>query len=102
MDVAGSPRREWRERMRTAWLAARLWVIFVGGVAGGVLALSLPIAPRAPSVPLQVGEVASQDVSAPHALSYTSDLLTEEARQEAEAAVPDSFDPPDAQIARQQ
>jgi putative nucleotidyltransferase with HDIG domain len=102
MDAPGSPRRAWRERLRTIWLAARLWVIFVGGVVGGVLALSLPIAPRTASVPLQAGEVATQDVSAPHALSYASEILTEQARREAEAAVPDVYDPPDALIARQQ
>jgi putative nucleotidyltransferase with HDIG domain len=102
MDAPGSPRRGWRERLRGTWLAAKLWVIFIGGVAGSVLALSLPIAPRTTSVPLQIGEVATQDVSAPHALSYTSEILTEEARQDAEAAVPDIYDPPDALIARQQ
>ena len=26
MDALGSPRRGWRERLRTIWLAARLWV----------------------------------------------------------------------------
>ncbi|MCX6070588.1 MAG: HDIG domain-containing protein [Chloroflexi bacterium] len=102
MDVPGSPRRGWRERLRAIWLAARLWVILVGGVVGGVLALSLPVAPRTASAPLEVGEVATQDVSAPHAQSFTSDILTEQARQDAEAAVPDIYDPPDALIARQQ
>jgi cyclic-di-AMP phosphodiesterase PgpH len=102
MDAPGSPSRAWRERIQTIWLAARLWVIFVGGVVGGVLALSLPVAPQTASVPLQVGEVASQDISAPHALSYTSKILTDQARQAASAAVPDVFDPPDALIARQQ
>jgi putative nucleotidyltransferase with HDIG domain len=83
-------------------LPARLWVIFFVGVAGGVLALSLPITSRTASVPLEVGEVAPQDISAPHALSFPSEILTEQARQEAEAAIPDVYDPPDALIARQQ
>ena len=102
MDAPGSPRRGMRERVRTIWLAGRLWVIFAGGVIGGVLALSLPVAPRTASVPLQIGEVATQDVSAPHALSYTSEILTEQARQDAESTVSDGYDPPDALIARQQ
>ena len=102
MDALGAPRRGWRERLRATWLAARLWVIFVGGVAGGVLALSLPIAPRGTAVPLQLGEVSPQDLSAPYTLSYASEILTEQARQTAEAGMPDIYDPPDALIARQQ
>jgi putative nucleotidyltransferase with HDIG domain len=102
MDALGSPRRGWQERLRTIWLAARLWVIFFGGVAGGVLALTLPVASRGTAVPLQGGEVSPQDLRAPYTLSYTSELLTEQARQAAVAAVPDVYDPPEALIAREQ
>ncbi len=102
MDALGSPRRGWRERLRTIWLAARLWVIFIGGVAGAVLALSLPVASRGTAIPIAGGEVSPQDLRAPYALSYTSEILSEQARQAAEAGVADVYDPPDALIARQQ
>ena len=102
MDAPGSPPRGWRERLRAIWLATRLWVIFVGGVAGGVLALSLPVTQTGTAIPLQSGEVSPQDLHAPYTLSYTSELLSEQARQAAEAEVADVYDPPDALIARQQ
>jgi hypothetical protein len=102
MDALGSPRRGWRERLRSIWLAARLWVIFIAGVVGAVLALSLPMATRGIAIPIGGGEVSPQDLRAPYALAYTSEILSEQARQAAEAAVADVYDPPDALIARQQ
>jgi membrane-associated HD superfamily phosphohydrolase len=102
MDALGSPRRGWRERLRTIWLAARLWVIFIGGVAGAVMALTLPVTSRGTAIPIGIGEVSPQDLRAPYALSYTSEILSEQARQAAEAGVADVYDPPDALIARQQ
>jgi hypothetical protein len=102
MDALDPSRRAWRDRLRQIWLAARLWVIFAGGVAGGVLALSLPLAPQRTAVPLQANEVSPLDLRAPYSLSYASEILTEQARQAAEAGVPDQYDPPEARTARQQ
>jgi putative nucleotidyltransferase with HDIG domain len=102
MDAPDPSRRGWRERLRHGWLAARLWVIFVAGVAGAVLALSLPLAPRHTSVLLQANDVSPLDIRAPYTLSYTSEILTEQARQNAESAVPDQYEIPDVHTARQQ
>ncbi|MCJ7676396.1 MAG: HDIG domain-containing protein [Anaerolineales bacterium] len=102
MDALDPSRRGWRDRLRQGWLAARLWVIFVAGVVGAVLALSLPLSPQQTAVPLEVSEVAPVDIPAPYTLSYTSEILSEQARQTAESAVLDQYDPPDVRTARQQ
>ena len=57
---------------------------------------------RGTSLPLAVGDVASQDLSAPHNIQYVSDVLTAAARQEAERAVAPVYIPPDPAIARTQ
>ncbi|MEW6568774.1 MAG: HDIG domain-containing metalloprotein [Chloroflexota bacterium] len=90
------------QRLRAAWHAARLWFVFLAGLVGAVAALSLPLNPNGSTVGLEVNDVAQQDVLAPHALAYTSEVLTEQTRQEAAAAVPDVYDPPDSRVARQQ
>ena len=52
--------------------------------------------------PLQPGEVAPQDYQAPTGLSYSSQALTDQARQEAESRVTPIYLPADPGIARQQ
>jgi len=89
-------------RIKQIWLAARLWFIFILGLVGSILALSFSALPQQSEILLEVDDVASQDILAPFALSYTSDVLTEEAREIAEAAVVDIYDPPDGRVARQQ
>ncbi|MHC1784795.1 MAG: HD family phosphohydrolase [Anaerolineaceae bacterium] len=64
--------------------------------------LSYPIAIRPDSYPLQVGDVAQQDILAPHSLTYLSEAQTELARKEAEKSVSPIFLPADPGIARQQ
>ncbi|MCJ7625047.1 MAG: hypothetical protein MUO76_16225, partial [Anaerolineaceae bacterium] len=54
------------------------------------------------SYPLEVGDVASQDILAPKSLSYTSGFLSEQAVAEAEGSVQDIYLPADPAIARQQ
>lgn len=51
---------------------------------------------------LDEGDVSDSDIRAPHEITYVSQILTEEARDRAEAAVRDIYDPPDARVARQQ
>jgi hypothetical protein len=102
MDALDPTRRPWRDSLRRIWLAARLWVIFAAGVTGSVLALSLPLATQPTAVPLQAMEVSPLDIRAPYSLSYPSEILTEQARQSAEAGVPEQYDPPEARTARQQ
>src|SRR5438105_2767441 len=54
------------------------------------------------NVVLQPGNVALQDIRAPHRITFTSDAETNRQRDLAEASVAPVFTAPDAQIARQQ
>src|SRR5512142_3015224 len=65
-------------------------------------ALVLPIATRPSHFPIREGDVAAQDIQAPHTLSYISQVQTEEMRDEAEQRVAPVFLPADPAIARQQ
>ncbi len=65
-------------------------------------ALVLPIATRPSYFPLLAGDVAPQDIQAPYGLSYTSQVLTEQYRAEAEQRVSPVYLPADPAIARQQ
>jgi cyclic-di-AMP phosphodiesterase PgpH len=65
-------------------------------------ALILPIATRPFYVQLKQGEVAQQDIQAPFALSYTSEVMTAQLRDEAEARVVPVYLPTDPTFARQQ
>ncbi|GAB4538596.1 MAG: HDIG domain-containing protein [Anaerolineae bacterium] len=51
---------------------------------------------------LKAGDVAQRDVLAPQRITYVSQIHTEQARAQAEAAVAEVYDPPNTQIARQQ
>jgi hypothetical protein len=64
--------------------------------------LSYPIAIRPDSYPVKVGDVAQQDILAPHSLTFVSEAQTELARKEAEKTVSPIFLPADPAIARQQ
>jgi putative nucleotidyltransferase with HDIG domain len=86
-------------RFRQLFLARSLAVLLVV-LAGGVMLL--PALPGSRTVRLTLGESSTQDILAPQALTYVSDVLTEAARAEAAAAVADVYDPPDARVARQQ
>ena len=86
-------------RFRQLFLTRSLTVLLVI-LAGGVMVL--PALPGSRTVRLTLGESSTQDILAPEALTYVSDVLTESARSEAAAAVTDVYDPPDARVARQQ
>jgi putative nucleotidyltransferase with HDIG domain len=51
---------------------------------------------------LDEGDVSDSDIRAPREITYASQTLTEEAKDRAAAAVKDTYDPPDARVARQQ
>ncbi len=51
---------------------------------------------------LDEGDVSDSDIRAPRETTYVSQILTEEAKDRAAAAVKDIYDPPDARVARQQ
>ena len=90
------------KRLQNAWNAARLWLVFVLALAGITAAMSIPISDRQSTFGLAAGDVAPQDILAPYPISYSSDVLTEEARQAAADAVSNVYDPPDSQVAREQ
>jgi hypothetical protein len=90
------------ERIQLAWDAARLWFVFALGLIGVIVSLSLPLSQRQTTFLLETGDVAPQDILAPYALSYTSETLTDEAKENAAESVPPKFDPPDAGVARRQ
>ncbi|MGB8213017.1 MAG: HDIG domain-containing metalloprotein [Anaerolineales bacterium] len=69
---------------------------------GTYLAMIQPWSLRQTSLPLAVGDVASQDLSAPYADQYVSKVLTDAARDAAESAVAPVYVPPDPVIARTQ
>ena len=65
-------------------------------------ALILPQTFSQSSFPMEIGDVASQDILAPYSLTYESEVLTEQARQEAADAVSPIYLPADPSIGRRQ
>lgn len=93
--------------LKTRLLTAgnRKFITLVGWLATSLLAitaLALPIAARPSTYQLAIGDVAPQDIQAPYSLSYPSELLTEQARLEAEQRVPSFYLPADPAISRKQ
>ncbi len=67
-----------------------------------LIPLALPIALRQTSYSLEVGDVSPEDIQAPRAVTFTSDILTEQTRSDAAQAVSPVYLPVDATIARAQ
>ncbi len=74
----------------------------VASAAFAALTLILPVLPGERTVSLRVGDVSPQDVLAPRSVTYVSTILTQQARDQAAAAVTPVYNPPDPLIARQQ
>ncbi len=53
-------------------------------------------------VQLDVGDVSPVDIRAPRSIRYESEVLTRAAREKAARAIPEVYDPPQPQVARQQ
>jgi cyclic-di-AMP phosphodiesterase PgpH len=85
----------WKADLRTALLL----LLFV---AVSSIVLLVQISPVNDLEALDVGDVTPYNVLAPKRVTYVSDVETEAARDRAEAAVPPTYDLPDARIARQQ
>lgn len=87
----------WSGRRRTflvlLWLACVVISFFV---------LILPFTTTQASLRLQIGDVAGQDILAPQTLSYQSEVLTLEQREENANAVAPVYGPADADVAREQ
>ena len=91
---AAQPRISWRER-----LPGMLFGLLFAFAAILILTLRFAASDR---IALQPDDVSPVDIRAPRAHHYISELLTGEARQSAEAAVPDEYDPPQTTIRHQQ
>ena len=65
-------------------------------------ALLMPYSSRQNSLPLEIGDVAGQDVLAPRTLSFESEVLNEQQREESAQAVAAVYGSPDASVAREQ
>lgn len=77
-------------------------IILVISAVMAFYTLILPEAFRQSSFPMQVGDVATQDILAPYSLSFESEVLTERARQEAVSAIEPIYLPTDPSIGRRQ
>ncbi len=88
-----------------SWLGNRTFlrlIVLLLSAALALIALIFPTPMRPSSFPLTEGAVASQDIQAPHVLTYTSDILTSQSRQDAENRVLPVYLPADPTIARSQ
>jgi len=102
MDASSPARRDLLQQAFRLWHPARLWLILIAGILGTSAALSLSSLQIQSEQRLALGDVAPQDIAAPSAATYESQVLTGTARLAAEATVVEVFDPPDSRIARQQ
>ncbi len=102
MDADSPTGPRFLRSLRDAWSATRLWLIFGLGLAGTVASLALTSLQSPGAFLLEVGDVSPQDIAAPFASSFESEVLTEQARLAAEQSVPNVYDPPDSSIAREQ
>jgi putative nucleotidyltransferase with HDIG domain len=90
---------------KTRWSSRRrifLIVMWLACVAISFLVLIVPFVTTQASQRLQVGDVAGQDIQAPQTLSYQSEVLTIEQREESANAVAPVYGPADADVAREQ
>jgi len=84
--------------------AFKFWALVLLIMTGllAFFALALPLAIRPSLYSLSAGDVVQQDILAPKDNSYTSDILTNQARIEAANKVPPVYLPADPGIARRQ
>lgn len=80
---------------------SQLLLLIVTGLLS-LVALVMPISIRPSEYSIRVGEVAQEDIQAPRTMSYVSDVLSEQARLEAEHNVAPIYNAADPAIARKQ
>lgn len=98
MNVLNAIKRVWNQFIT---LLPRISLLIICSILA-LGALVLPIAIRQPTVSIKEGDVATQDVSAPRTLTYTSQILTSQAQEEAKAKVQPVFLATDPSITRAQ
>ncbi|MGW8318455.1 MAG: HD family phosphohydrolase [Candidatus Promineifilaceae bacterium] len=88
-------------RINKALRGSILWVFAALMTLGIALILTFNLV-IGPQVSVELGKPATEEIVAPEAITYSSDVLTERARQQAAAAVPDQYTAIDRGIARAQ
>jgi cyclic-di-AMP phosphodiesterase PgpH len=84
------------------WIRRYALPIFIGVlILGMTVILSIDL-PGSTQVEITVGQPAPNDVFSPRSLTYTSELLTRQAREQASRAVADIYTPLDLGIGRSQ
>lgn len=101
MSSANSTYADYLNRFRTFVRRWAIWLFAVGMTLGMTLILSLDLG-GAGEVAVTVGQPAPNDVLSPSALSFTSPLLTQQARDQAMRNVADVYTPLDLSIGRAQ
>ena len=86
------------------WFSRGLFGLVLLLAAAGITAavLILPLTGETNTNQLSLGDVADQDILAPYALSFQSDVLTEIRQEEAASSVLPQYTQPDPNIAREQ
>jgi hypothetical protein len=89
----------------TRWTVRHKLSLGILAAATGVAAaaaLLLPLSAQPFAGPIEVGQVAGEDIIAPRAISFESEVVTEENRAAAAAAVEPVYAPPNTSVARAQ
>lgn len=89
-----------RREIASALLIATFTALVLGAIFAAQLALFSPRQPDATD--FAIGKASPLTVLAPTQTTFVSELETTQARAQAARAVPDVYDPPDANIAREQ
>lgn len=89
------------KRLQQITQGSLLWLWAIGLTLGLTLIFSFNVVSRA-QVSVSVGEPAVQDVTAPRSISFVSEVLTQQARDQAVAAVGNVYTAPELSIARAQ
>lgn len=101
MSTTTATFRDYRDRLRTFGRRWAIWLFAVGMTLAMTLILSLDFGGGS-EVVATVGQPAPNDVLSPRALSYTSPLLTQQAREQAIRNVAEVYSPLDLTIGRAQ
>lgn len=90
-----------RPRWRQIIQGGMLWLFAIGLTLLMTLILSFNIV-RPSAVSVTVGQPAPNDIFAPRSANYISNILTEQAQEQARASAPDQYTPLDLSIGRSQ
>lgn len=85
----------------SGWRDPRVWILGALFTLGTGALLVLPLL-TAGQIDLSAGEVAGEDIRATRSLTYESEVLTNQARDDAEQNILPQYDPLDPRVARQQ